>query len=59
MHEKVRCPDCEAECQLVAAGWRCPWATATRSRHSFGILACGRPYEKQREVAFQLREDRK
>jgi hypothetical protein len=59
MHERVRCPDCEADCQAFASGWRCPWATATRNRRVDGILACGRPYDKQREVAFQLRADRK
>jgi hypothetical protein len=36
-----RCPDCEADMQLVDGEWRCPWTTARRGRRSYGRRLCG------------------
>ncbi len=52
--QKRFCPDCGAECQLVASGWRCPWATSARQGTAWVggelVLCCRAPYERTREV---------
>lgn len=50
MADKVFCPDCEAEMQLTHEGWRCPWATRDHRREDGVVIACGRPFERSREL---------